>query len=76
MDLETSKLQVQQIFLPLAYQSNGNEEANMCSMAKGESETSSVSSSTSINFEYYSQLLDVFKETHEKTNRLIFYRIR
>ena len=39
-------------------------------MAKGESETSSVSSNTSINFEIYSQLLDAFKETHEEANRL------
>jgi len=41
--------------------SNGDEEANMCLTAKGESETSSVSSNTSINFENYSQLLDDFK---------------
>jgi len=39
-------------------------------MAKDESESSSVSSSTSINFENYSQLLDAFKETHEEANRL------
>jgi len=39
-------------------------------MKKGESETSSVSSNTSINFENYSQLLDAFKETHEEVNRL------
>jgi len=43
--------------------SNGDEEANLCLMAKGESDTSSVSSGTSINFENYSQLLDAFKET-------------
>jgi len=29
-----------------------------------------VSSSTSINFENYRQLLDAFKETHEEANRL------
>jgi len=40
-------------------------------MAKGELDASSVSSSTSINFENYSQLLDTFKETHEEVNRLI-----
>jgi len=39
-------------------------------MAKGESDTSSVSSRTSINFENYSQFLDAFKETHEEANRL------
>jgi len=39
-------------------------------MAKGESETSSVSSSTSINFGNYSQLHDAFKKTHEEANRL------
>jgi len=39
-------------------------------MAKEESETSSVSFSTSINFENYNQLLDAFKETHEEANRL------
>jgi len=39
-------------------------------MAKEESETSSVSSSTPINFENYTQLLDAFKETHEEANRL------
>jgi len=39
-------------------------------MAKDESESSSVSSSTSINFENYSQLFNAFKETHEEANRL------
>ena len=39
-------------------------------MEKGESETSSVSSSTSINFENYSQLFYAFKETREEANRL------
>jgi len=39
-------------------------------MAKGESDARSVNSSTSINFENYSQLLDAFKETHEEANRL------
>jgi len=46
------------------------EEANLCFMAKDESESSSVSSCTSINFENYSQLLNVFEETHEEANRL------
>ena len=35
-----------------------------------ESKSSSISSSTSINFENYSQLFYVFKETHEEANRL------
>jgi len=39
-------------------------------MGKEESETSSVSSSTSINIKNYSQLLDAFKETREEANRL------
>jgi len=39
-------------------------------MAKGETDISSVSYNTSINFEDYNQLLNAFKETHEKANRL------
>jgi len=39
-------------------------------MAKEDSETNSVSSNTSVNFENYSQLLDAFKETHKEANRL------
>jgi len=50
--------------------SSEDEKANMCLMTKGESESSSVSSNTSFNFENYSQLLEAFKETHEETNRL------
>ncbi|XP_068486973.1 uncharacterized protein [Phaseolus vulgaris] len=50
--------------------SSGGEEVNLCLMAKGESFMSCISSSTSINFETYSQLLDAFKETHEEANRL------
>jgi len=50
--------------------SSEDEEANLCLMAKGESDTSSVSSCTSINFENYSQLHEAFKETHEEANRL------
>jgi len=50
--------------------SNGDEEANICLMAKEESDTSNVSSSTSINVENYNQLLDAFKETHEEANKL------
>jgi len=42
----------------------------ICFMAKDESESSSVSSSTSINFENYNQLLNTFKETHEEANKL------
>jgi len=40
-------------------------------MAKLESESSSVSSNTSINFENYSQFLDAFKETHEEAHGLV-----
>jgi len=50
--------------------SEGGEKANLYLMAKGESVMSSVSSSTSINFENYGQLLDAFKETHKEANRL------
>jgi len=39
-------------------------------MAKGENDTSSVSSCTFVNIENYSQLLEAFKETHEEANRL------
>ena len=44
--------------------SSDEEEANLCLMTRQESDTSSVSSSTSINFKNYSQLLDAFNETH------------
>jgi len=37
-------------------------------MAKGESETSNVSSNTLINFENYNQFFYAFKVTHEKAN--------
>jgi len=39
-------------------------------LEKEETKLSSVGSNISINFENYSQLLDAFKETHEKANRL------
>ena len=39
-------------------------------MTRQESDTSSVSSSSSINVENYSQLLEAFNETHEEANRL------
>jgi len=39
-------------------------------MAKGEDDSSSVSSCVSLNAENYSQLLQAFKETHEEANRL------
>jgi len=39
-------------------------------MAKGENDTSNVSSSSSINVENYSQILETFKETYEKANKL------
>jgi len=50
--------------------SSDEEEANLCLMTRQESDTSSVSSSTSINFENYSQLIEAFNETHEEANRL------
>ena len=50
--------------------SKEDEEANLCLMANEESETNSVCSSTSANFENYSQLVDAFKETHEEAKRL------
>jgi len=50
--------------------SSDEEEANLCLMTRQESYTSSVSSSTSINFENYSQLLYAFNETHKEANRL------
>jgi len=39
-------------------------------MAKDDSSESRVSSSISLTHENYSTLLNVFKETHEKANRL------
>ena len=51
-------------------------EANLCFMAKEESESSSVSSSSSINVQNDSQLLEAFKETHEEVNRLAFLNNR
>jgi len=39
-------------------------------MGNEESETGSVSSSTSVNFDNYSELLDAMKETHEEANRV------
>jgi len=50
--------------------SSGDEEANLCLMAKEETDVSSVSFNSSINFENYNQLFDAFKETHEEANRL------
>ena len=50
--------------------SSDEEEANLCQMTRQESDTSSVSSSSSINVENYSQLLEAFNETHEEANRL------
>jgi len=46
------------------------KKQNLCLMTRQESDTSSVSLSTSINFENYSQLLDAFNETHKEANRL------
>jgi len=46
------------------------KEVNLCLMAKEEDDASSVSFCPSLNAENYSQLLQVFKETHEEANRL------
>jgi len=43
---------------------------NLCFMAKKEDDSSNISSSNSSNAENYSQLLQVFQETHEEANRL------
>ena len=50
--------------------SSDEKEANLCQMTRQESDTSSVSSSSSINVENYSQLLEAFNETREEANRL------
>ena len=42
----------------------------MCLKAKEEYESSTVSSNSSIDVENYSQLLEVFKETHEEADKL------
>jgi len=39
-------------------------------MARKEDDSSSVSSSNSLNFETYGQLLQAFQETHDEANRL------
>jgi len=49
--------------------SKDDEEANICFMVTEESDSNSVSSSSSINIENYSQLLEAFKENHEEANR-------
>jgi len=56
--------------------SSDEEEANLCQMTRQKSDTSSVSSSSSINVENYSQLLEAFNETHEEANRLAFLNNR
>jgi len=50
--------------------SSDEEEANLCLMTRQESDTNSVNSSTSINFENYTQFLDAFNETYKEANRL------
>ena len=53
--------------------SSKDEKENLCLMAKKEDDSSSESSvsySTSLNAENYSQLLLAFKETQKETNRL------
>ena len=46
------------------------KEANLCLMAKEEDDASNVSYCPSLKAENYSQLLQVFKETHEEANLL------
>jgi len=58
------------------FSSKDDEEANLCFMVKEESESSSVSSSFSINVENYCQLLEAFNETHEEANRLTLLKNR
>jgi len=55
--------------LPLAHLQEMKKK--IFALAKEETNVSGVSSSTSINFENYNQLLDAFKETHEEANRLV-----
>jgi len=43
---------------------------NLCFMARKEDDSSSVSSSNSLNSENYGQLLQAFQETHEEASRL------
>jgi len=50
--------------------SSEDAEVNMCLKAKEEYESSTVSSNSSIDVENYSQLLEVFKETHEEADKL------
>ena len=50
--------------------SKEDKEANLCLMENEDSETNSVSSNTSMNFENYSQLFDAFTETQEEANKL------
>jgi len=50
--------------------SSEEEEANLCLMTRQESDASSVSFSSSIDSENYSQLHNAFKETHEEANKL------
>ena len=53
--------------------SSEDEKANLCLIAEGDDDSSSlssVSSCVSLSAENYSQLLQAFKETHEEANRL------
>jgi len=50
--------------------SSKDEEVNLCLMARGGDDTSSVSYCASLNAENYSQLLQAFKQNHEEANRL------
>ena len=54
--------------------SREDEEANMCLMVGHQSETSSVSSSISMNYENYSTWLQAFRDTHEEAKHISFVK--
>ena len=54
--------------------SSKEEKANLCLTVEGDDESSSsseVSSCASLNEQNYSELLEVFQETHDEANRLV-----
>jgi len=51
--------------------SSEDEKTNICLIAKGDDESSSVSSRASPSAKNYSKLLQAFQETHEEANRLV-----
>jgi len=50
--------------------SHEDVEANLCLMARQNSEVSSMNPNTSFNSENYSSLFQAFLETYEEANRL------